>query len=488
MAIDYRVIADEIRNRSQSGSSSAAPIDYAAIAEEVRSGAAAPSPAWIPGLAASIGGGLVKGAARTALGAAALSPRAVDVWLSLPAGTAARRIPEIRETLEPRDPAERAAMNVEQAAEYLVGPAKIKGALGALKAGATAAGITAAHGGGKGEIAAAGVLSAIPAGQAVTGTAKWAGEKMYRAAIKPLVSAAKRLPKEGKDQGYNALTEQMLRWMLNTGATSREKILGRLRSAEKALEEDPAFKEALTDEPQRALRYVRALRHRAEHMLSLGRDRAAVLKGKERELKRGRLGETVTKTVMKKVEVSSAKLGIPGKSFMIPMEMPVRVLRKSTPAKEALAAARESSKWQTRGRWGELQKSGAVEAEKAAERAARDAVKAAVPGAAPLLREQSMALRALEQLDRAQFRQANADLFSLVGANLAAGEIARGRVPLASIIWNFLRATSGPLGVGLYRGGRFLGDRPGATAAAQRLGVGTLAGLLAEGRTAEEAQ
>jgi hypothetical protein len=133
-------------------------------------------------------------------------------------------------------------------------------------------------------------------------------------------------------------------------------------------------------------------------------------------------------------------LNASGQPNMVPVvtSTTTRALRPSVPANEALESARASSKWATNKQWGE-QKGAAISAAKAVERGQRDAVKEAVPEARALFDKYSQAIKARDVLQRSETRQAGRDVIGLPTHVIAAGEIARGRIPFVAGIANWLR-------------------------------------------------
>ena len=191
-----------------------------------------------------------------------------------------------------------------------------------------------------------------------------------------------------------------------------------------------------TDAPQRAERYLDALKRSAAKQ-GLGAEDVAAIVRKQRELlKSSPLSEDVTTTVMK--PSPSGLVGPNGQPVQVPTSVKSRALRTDVSPGEALDIARSTSRWSTRKQWGE-QKGAAVEAEKAVERAARDAVKASVPGAKEQLQTQGKAITAKKILDRKAFREANRDAVSLPAHVVGAAELAQGRVPILAMAANWLR-------------------------------------------------
>lgn len=247
----------------------------------------------------------------------------------------------------------------------------------------------------------AGAIAAVPAGRLVASI----GERiaglapgLVRSAIKPTVAAMRRIS-GGAGEGLDAKANSLVNFIIENKLTTPDKAQKMLSEAEKELQRALKLKNAPTDAPQRALRYLDALEKQAQKA-GLGDDVQTIRKAAEEVFAS---------------EMGTAVPGIPG----------ARTLRTDMPASEALDVARLRGRLQNRKAYGEL-KSTSVEASKAIERAGRDAVKAAVPEAAPILQREGRAIQAKDVLDRMQFRQGNRDALSLPAHIQAAGGVAAG--------------------------------------------------------------
>lgn len=258
---------------------------------------------------------------------------------------------------------------------------------------------------------------------------------LVRSALKPTVTAMKQqagASVTGLDAQANALASFIVKNRLTTSAKAEAMIADAEREVQRLVQ---GVKTA-TDAPQRAERYLDALKRSAAKQ-GLGAEDVAAIVRKQRELlKSSPLSEDVTTTVMK--PSPSGLVGPNGQPVQVPTSVKSRALRTDVSPGEALDIARSTSRWSTRKQWGE-QKGAAVEAEKAVERAARDAVKASVPGAKEQLQTQGKAITAKKILDRKAFREANRDAVSLPAHVVGAAELAQGRVPILAMAANWLR-------------------------------------------------
>jgi hypothetical protein len=279
------------------------------------------------------------------------------------------------------------------------------------------AALTAAAGGDPttGAVFGATVPIAGRVGQAVSQRLTKAAELLVRAAIKPTVTAMRRVA-GASFTGIDAKAQELVRFIIDNRLTTPEKAQAILADAERRLQRALAIRNAPTDAALRAQHYLDALEASAAKQGMPGKD-VAQIRAAGRQLLQGPMGETVG---------------------MTPTGQPIRALRQSVPAKEALESARASSKWRTDKQWGEL-KTVEIEARKKVEQAQRDAVKDAVPEARSHLARESQAITAKEVLDRMAFRQASRDAVSLPAHVIAAAEIATGRVPVLSMAANWLR-------------------------------------------------
>jgi hypothetical protein len=305
---------------------------------------------------------------------------------------------------------------------------------------------------------------------------RWAAEKApaaVRSALKPTVAALKRIA-GASFEGIDAKAETLMRWILDNRVTTPDKARTIFHEAEFELQRVLGVKNAPTDEPTRVARYLAALERSAQRQRLPASDVASV-RNAAAEVIQGSLGEDVVKMVPKP---HPTLVDASGKPVTVLIPETTRVLRQSTPATEALDAARASSRWQTNRQWGQPQSSG-MEARKAVERAGRDAVKAAVPEAKPLLQRESMAIKAEEILDRAKQRAANRDQISLPAIAAAAPEMAikaaQGRmpIPVMGFAVNWLRNNQLKAGIYADRLAKAIerNDAPQVAFILQRLGV-----------------
>ena len=390
--------------------------------------------------------GFVKGVGNTVAGLGSMVHSipgvsgAMDAVLGQP-GVSEASFARAREVTVPSNPTEAAAMGVEQAAEFIAlpGPAKVRGALRVLEAaktGASAAGLARAQGASEGGVLTTGVLSAVPVAEGVMAAGRKVGEAaapLVRAAIKPTVSAMKKVA-GASVEGIEAKANQLVSFIIQNRVTTAEKARTIVTEAERELQRVLSTRNAPTDAPQRAVRYLEAVERQAAKQ-GLPATDVAILRNAAAEVLESGLG----KDVVTMVPTPHPTLVQPnGQPFMVMTPQISRALRTDVTATEALERARATSRWETRKAWGE-QKGAQLEASKAVERAARDSVKAAVPEAVPILQRQGMGIRAADVLDRAEFRAANRDAVSLPAHVIAAGEVATGRVPVMAFAANWLR-------------------------------------------------
>lgn len=391
--------------------------------------------------------GLAKGLGKTAVGAASLYhaipgfSEGMDDITGLP-GSSQAGLEEARRMTTPANPTEAAAQGAEQVGEFflLPGPAKARAAARVLelgKAGVAAAGLSKVQGATGTEAVTTGVLGALPIVEGVAAAGRAIGKQagpLVRAAIKPTVSAMKRVA-GASVEGIEAKAAQLVNFILENKLTTAEKARTIIQDAERELQRALAVKDAPTDAPARAMRYLKALESSAQKQGLPAADVAA-LRNAQAELLAGPMGKDTVRITIEKGEPVMGFTAKPNPDRIVAEK--ARKLRDSVPATEAMESARSSSRWSTRKQWGE-QKGVDMEAQKAVERAQRDAVKAAVPEAAEILQRQGKAIRAADVLDRAEFRAANRDAVSLPAHVMAAGEIAAGKVPVMAFAANWLR-------------------------------------------------
>lgn len=494
--IDYAALAKQHRGAagkvapatvpSAAPTASAQP-DYAALAKEVTATApAAPTPAAeqrpeIPWrgdtLQYKLGEVLIQGLIGAAKGAGTTAANLGDWASKIPAvgpaltglgnelggayagvmhdTTAAPVTPEqaarfAADATTPTNTAQSVGKGIEQVAEYFVPAARAEKVASGVAANipkylrlfphmaaqaATGAAVATAQGGDPTTALVSGAVTPV-VGAGGNRVLQWAGERaapLVRAAIKPTVTAMKRVA--GASQtGIDAQAEKLVQFILTNKITDAEGARKILQNAEWELQRVLSVKNAPTDAPQRALRYLQAL-ERSAGKQGLPAGDVATIRNAMGELLESGMGEDVITMVP---TPHPTLVGPNGKPITVLMPQTSRALRTDVSAKEALDSARSSSRWSTRKAWGE-QKGAETEAGKAVERAQRDAVKAAVPEARPLLQQEGEAIRAAEVLDRMAFRAANRDAVSLPAHVVAAGEMASGRVPIVAFAANWLR-------------------------------------------------
>jgi len=415
-----------------------------------------PTTPGMPNIPSGIISGAIKGAARTAVGLGEMVhsipgvSSAMDYLLGQP-GTSQSAFTSAKTATTPETTNERIGAGLENAAEFALipGPGKARGAARALelvKVALPSAGLARAQGASPGQATTMGAISAIPVAPLVESIA----QKAVRSVLKPTVAAMRKVAGTGV-RGLDAKAEQMVNFVIENGLTTPEKAQSLLAETERELQRVLSVRNAPTDAPTRALRYLDLLEKNARKA-GLGQDKAAALRGAAEDVLTGVMGEPVTTMVGGQA-------------------MTVHIPRTNMTAKEALESARASSKWSTRGTWGPKDSAESVRnaAEKAVERAQRDAVKAAVPEAAGLLGKESQAIKAEEVLSRALFREGNNSMSGVAGAV----ELGTGRIPLIGYATKLLR--SGQLGGGV-RVGQLAkaiqqGDGPRVALALKQLGV-----------------
>ena len=409
--------------------------------------------------------GAVKGVGRTVSGLGEMVHRipgvssAMDAVLGTP-GTSQAAFAQAKAMTEPQTTNERIGSGLEQGAEFALipGPGKVKGAMKALelgKGGLAAAGLATAQGQSPGWALATGGMAALPIAPVVESVAK----KAVRSVLKPTVAAMKKIAGTGV-RGLDAKAEQMVNFVIENGLTTPEKAQKLLETTERELQRILSVKNAPTDAPTRALRYLDALEKNAAKA-GIGQDKVTAIRGAAEEVLDGVMGESVTTMVA----------GQP---------MTVRIPRTNMGAKEALESARASSRWSTRGTWGPKDSAESVRnvAEKAVEKAQRDAVKAAVPEAKDLLAREAQALKAEEVLARAGFREANNSMTGIAGQLTP---VAGGTATVIGAAMKLLR--SGQLGSGV-RVGQLAkavqsGDGPRVALALKALGISVPVEMMA---------
>ncbi|MCX6539153.1 MAG: hypothetical protein NT151_09515 [Acidobacteria bacterium] len=414
--------------------------------------------------------GALKGLGTSAVGLGKLATKIPGVAAAIDAGYGALGVPGIntKQALEdvgpdlaPQNTAQKVGNVIEQVAEYFVPGAQAEklatgiaakvlpavtsrlgrsainlGTRSAVQSGLSA-GMTKIQGGDVGT--AAGVGAAMPViGGAVAKAAEGIGSlavPLVRAAIKPTVTAMKQQA-GASVQGIDAIANRLSRFILDNKLTTPAKAEALITAAEKGIQDALSKSSAVSDAPQRAMRYLQALERSAAKQGLPADDVATIRRAASELLEQSPLSETVTKTVMR--PSIAGLFNASGQPALTPQQVASRALRTDVAPGEALDIARGTSRWSNRKAWGEMKGAG-QEASKAVERAARDSVKAAVPETQPLFAQQKAAIQAKQTLDRTLFRQGNRDAVSLPAHVIAAGEIASGKLPLLSFAANWLR-------------------------------------------------
>lgn len=364
-------------------------------------------------------------------------------------------LPPKPEWLEPQGTAQKVGHAAEQIGEFFTPVGMAGKAKAALEIGKSAL-LTSAQGGSGGDaFTAAGLSAVVPGAGAVRAAGRKleaAAEPLVRAAIKPTVTALRRIA-GAAGEGLDAKANALVRFVIEHRLTTAEKARELFQKTEHELQRILAVRNAPTDAAVRADRYIEALAKSAGKQ-ALGADDVALLKAEAKKLIQGPMGHDVGVD-----EAGNA----------------IRALRPEVPAKEALDSARASSRWTTRKQWGE-QKGASVEAAKAVERAQRDAVKAAVPEARALLQTEGKALQSADVLDRMAQRAANRDAISLPAHVVAAGEVASGNVPVLAFAANWLRNNQLKAGMWADALGKAIqaGNAPLAADILKKLGVGVV--------------
>lgn len=387
-----------------------------------------------------VGIGIVKGGTNTAIGLGEMVhsipgvSAAVDYLYGRP--VSARSFTEARQSVQPTNTAQRVGFYSEQIGEFFtpIGAAgKTKALLEIGKSGV----LTGLQGGSKADVAIdAGLSAVIPGAGFVRRAGKAVGDQavpLVRAAIKPTVTALRRIA-NGPVRGLDAKGNALVRFIIDNKLSTPEDARALFQRAEHELQRVLTVKNAPTDAPTRATRYLEALERSAAKQ-GLGADDVAQINQAAAELLQGPMGRDVITMVP---TPHPTLLGANGQPLTVLRPQTSRALRTDVSAAEALDSARSSGRWSTNKQWGE-QKGTAVESRKAVERAQRDAAKQAVPEARDLLRTQSQAISSEGVLDRMASRTGNRDAVSLPAAAVAAGELAKGNLPILSFATNWLR-------------------------------------------------
>lgn len=438
-----------------------------------------PKPQSVLDVARDVGTGVVKGAANTVIGLGELAHRIPGVSEAVDAGYEAMGIPVMpsreafpaaRETVRPTNTAQKVGFYGEQIGEFFLPTgAAARGAKLAAEVGKSGT-LTAAQGGNLTDTAvSAGMSAVVPGAGAVKRVGKAIAnqaEPLVRAAVKPTVASLRRIT--GKD-GMDAKANALVRFIIDHKLTDADKARALFQQTEHELQRVLSVKNAPTDEPTRALRYLEALERSAARQRLPAEDVGAI-RNAAAELLQGGLGEDVVRMVSKP---HPKLLDASGKPIMVLVPETTRALKVSTQADEAMGAARSSGRWQTRKSWGE-QKGTDKEIKKTIERAGRDAVKTAIPETRALLQTEGKALQSADVLERMAQRAGNRDAVSLPAHVIAAGEVASGRVPVLAFAANWLRNNQMRAGMWADALGKAIekGNAPLVADLLKKLGVG----------------
>lgn len=431
------------------------------------------------GRARDVSIGVAKSAADTAIGLGELVHRIPGVsravesvydFFGVPGVNAQQSFPAARALVQPANEAQQTGFYGGQLAQFALPTGGVTRAVKVASQVGTAGALTAAQGGGVKESAvAAGASTLIPGAGAVRRGAKVIAdqaEPLVRAAIKPTVASLKRITGAGN---MDAKANALVRFIIDNGLTTADKARDLFLKTEHELQRILAVKNAPTDAATRAARYLEALERSAAKQ-GLGADDVATINKAAAELLEGPLGKDVITMVP---TPHPTLVGANGNPITVLRPHVTRELRPDVPANEALGSARASSRWKTRKSWGE-QKGATTEAVKAVERAERDAVKVAVPEARALLQTEGKALQAEDVLGRMAQRAGNRDVASLPAQVIAAGEIARGGVPILAFASNWLRNNQLKAGMWADSLGKAIqaGNAPMVADILKKLGVG----------------
>jgi hypothetical protein len=413
---------------------------------------------------AEFGVGATKGAAHTFLTLGELVHKipgvrqAIDAFYGEP-GLSARMFGEADAALEPTNAAQSAGRFLEQSAEVAV-PASMAmrgvttlaklvpyaaGRAAVNVAGSAATGGALAAAQGNDPVTGAVIGGAVPivvAGAAATGRGLVdLGNRMATSAVKPTITALKQEANASRE-GLDAISKRLVKFIVDRGLTTPQKAQAIVDDAEREIRSVFQGKNAVTDAGERAVRYLRAVGRSASKQAIPADDISALKSEMSKFMESSPLTETVV------VKDAAGKILVDRAGNPITMRVP----RTDVMADEALATGRATSKWSTRRQWGE-QKGTGIEANKAAERATRDAAKNAVPELKPILRNEGLAIKARELLNRMAVREGNRDVLGLPQVVAAAPALASGQVPKFGLVMQFYRQNQLRLGI--------MGDRLG---------------------------
>lgn len=402
--------------------------------------------------------GMVKGAARTAIG---LGEMVAPVLRHIPlvknyVATPAQ-FDEAKRVVAPNTTAQKVGEGIEHGLEYMAPAGAVKGAIAKVAPRAvgllssmgaeavSAAGVAKAHG--DNVKTAAGLSAAIPVAGAVAEAAvpalKSGAVRLARAALKPTVTEMKQTAGASRI-GIDTLADRMASFIVKNRLTTPAKAQAIIDAAESEIQ--MMVGPQPTDAATRAARYLKALENSAVKQ-GLNAGDVSQIRAAGAELADGPMGRDVVTSTTNMVpsKILNAQ-GQPAAMLPVVSRTTTRGLRPTVPADEALTSARSSSRWATNKQWGE-QKGTVTEASKAVERAQRDAVKAAVPESKPVFNVYSQAIKARDVLARKAFREGNRDMLGLATQGIAAGEMMKGRTPIIAAAANYLRGNQLKLGI-----------------------------------------
>jgi len=408
-----------------------------------------------PGNAIDLSLGMLGGAGRTALRLADFGARAVEAPESV-----RHTITGWKDALAPRNATQSVGQGIEQFAELAYPATKLSQVArfvgSKLPAGlnlASRMGIEAAGGAGLAAtqgndpttgalVGAAGPVVGAIASPLLKGVAKGVAarsEDMVLRSVKPTVTAMKQQVNASR-VGLNMTAHQIARFIIDNRLTTPEKAQAIIDESEREIARLLKTQNAVTDAPQRALRYLAALEKSATKQGIPKQDIAVIRRAAE---------DFMETSPFTKAEQAVDALGVPmvdqnGAPIM------TRVLRTDVMADEALDVARGSGKWRTKKQWGE-QKGTDIEANKTVERAARDAVKAppSLREMTPVLNREGKAITARQLLDRMMLREGNRDFLGLTDVMWATAQVNKGKLPVLGAISHWFR-NGGALRAGIY--------------------------------------
>jgi len=328
------------------------------------------------------------------------------------------------------------------------------------------------------------------AGRGVVGAGKWIAKQadpLIQSAVKPALAELRSIA--GRTGSSMAGEARRISGLIRrTGIRTPEQAEAGIRAAEqrvqgalKSVGPDAENVTAITDAPQRAMRYLGKLERSASRQMSPADDLRTVAGERAKFVKESPMFQNVTRTEPA-IEGLVGSGGLP----VAPISRTVRVPRANVTAGESLELARGTSRHATRKAYGE-QKGMSTEAQKALDRAGRDAAKSSAPESMRAdLRQQGDLIRLKPILDRMGVRQMNRDAMSLPGIVGAAPSIAQGKVPVLGMVAQWMRNNQLRAGVGAhYLGGAL--QSGGQSAGQLSPQVVRLLDILMRGRSSNEA-